>query len=58
MNVEFIHVREQQVLAARYGIQSIPVQILFDKGGKEVWRHTGFIPQTELEAEIAKLGLE
>ena len=58
MNVEFIHVREQQILAARYGIQSIPVQILFDKGGKEVWRHTGFIPQTELEAEIAKLGLE
>lgn len=58
MNVEFVHIREQQVLAARYGIQSIPVQILFDKTGKEIWRHTGFIPQTEIEAEIAKLGME
>jgi len=58
MNVEFIHVREKQILAARYGIQSIPVQILFDKSGKEAWRHTGFIPQPEIETEITKLGLE
>jgi thiol-disulfide isomerase/thioredoxin len=58
MNVEFIHVREKQVLAARYGIQSIPVQILFDKTGKEVWRHTGFVPQPEIEKQLARLGLE
>lgn len=58
MGVHFIQVREQQILAARYGIQSIPVQVLFDKTGREVWRHTGFIPQAQLEAEIAKMGLE
>ncbi|MBN1867544.1 thioredoxin family protein [Candidatus Sumerlaeota bacterium] len=57
MNVEFVHVREQPVLAARYGIESIPVQVLFDKGGKEVWRHTGFIPQVKIEDLIEKVGV-
>ena len=57
VNIEFVHVREKQVLAARYGIQSIPVQILFDKNGKEAWRHTGFIPQTEIESRFAELGI-
>ncbi|OPZ03928.1 MAG: Thioredoxin [candidate division BRC1 bacterium ADurb.BinA364] len=53
MNVEFIHVGEKRILAARYGIQSIPVQILFDKDGKEVWRHTGYIPRDQIEEQIA-----
>ena len=30
-NVVFVSVREEQILASRYGIQSIPVQIFFDK---------------------------
>ena len=58
LNVKFIHVNKHQILAARYGVQSIPVQILFDKNGKEVWRHTGFIPQKKIEAKITKLVLE
>lgn len=58
MNIEFIHVRQQQVLAARYGVQAIPVQILFDKNGKEVWRHTGFIPQKEIEEQLKKVDVE
>lgn len=53
-NVLFVSVREEQILAGRYGIESIPVQILFDKTGKEVWRHGGFIPQAELEKTMAE----
>ena len=55
-NVLFVSVREEQILAARYGIQSIPVQIFFDKDGKEVLRHVGFWPQEEIEKQMAKLG--
>lgn len=55
--VDFVHVRENPILAQRYGVQSIPVQIIFDKAGTEVWRHTGFIPQAQLEAELAKHGV-
>lgn len=57
-NVEFIHVREQQILAARYGIESIPVQVFFDKKGKEVLRHTGFFPQEDIEKKFAELGVK
>lgn len=55
LNVVFIHVRKEQVLSARYGIQSIPVQIFFDKNGKEVFRHTGFYSEDEIENKIKSL---
>ncbi len=54
----FFHVREEQFLAARYGIQSIPVQVFFDANGKEVSRHTGFFPQAECEKKLAELGVK
>ncbi len=57
-NVIFVSVREEQILASRYGIQSIPVQIFFDKNGKEVFRHTGFWPQAELEKKFAEMGVK
>lgn len=58
VNVEFVHVRDEQVLASRYGIQSIPVQVFFDKDGKEVFRHVGFFPQDELEKKLAEMGVK
>lgn len=57
-NVIFVHVRDEQVLASRYGIQSIPVQVFFDKDGKEIFRHTGFWPQEELEKKLADMGVK
>ena len=57
-NVVFVSVREEQILAARYGIQSIPVQIFFDKQGKEVFRHVGFYPQEAIEKQMAELGVK
>lgn len=57
-NILFVHVREQQILASRYGIQSIPVQVFFDKDGKEVYRHTGFYPQPDIEKRLSDLGVQ
>jgi thioredoxin 1 len=57
-NILFVHVREEQVLAARYGVQSIPVQVFFDKDGKEVFRHVGFFPQDEIEKKLAEMGVK
>jgi len=56
-NVLFVHVQEEQVLAARYGIESIPVQVFFDKNGEEVLRHTGFFPQNEIEKKLSEMGV-
>ena len=57
-NVIFIHVREEQILASRYGISSIPVQIFFDKDGKEVYRHMGFLSEEEIVRRLKEMGVK
>jgi thioredoxin 1 len=58
LNVEFVHVREEQIMAGRFGIQSIPVQVFFDKTGKEVFRHIGFFAEKEVLEQLNKMGVE
>jgi len=58
MNVLFVHVRNEQILAARYGIQSIPVQAFFDRDGKEVFRHVGFFPKDQIVSKLSELGVK
>ncbi len=48
-----INVDEQQELAVRYGVMSIPTVVLF-RGGKEERRSVGFMPKAKL---LAGLGL-
>jgi len=55
LNVLFVQVRQEQILAARYGIHSIPVQAFFNSKGKEVFRHVGFFPQEQVEKVLAQL---
>ncbi len=58
LNVLFVHVRKEQILAARYGIESIPVQVFFDKDGKEVFRHTGFFSREQIISKLAEIGVK
>jgi thiol-disulfide isomerase/thioredoxin len=58
LNVLFVHVQEEPILAARYGVQSIPVQVFFDRSGTEVYRHVGFLPQNEIEKQLSGMGVE
>ncbi len=55
LNVVFVHVRENPFLGARFGIRSIPVQVFYDKNGKEVFRHTGFYAEAEVMKQIEKM---
>ena len=57
-NVVLIQVTEEPVLASIYGIEVIPVQIFYDKAGKEVFRHTGFFPQDEIEKQLSQMGVK
>ena len=58
LNVLFVHVQEHQILTARYRVQGIPVQVFFDKDGREVFRHTGFFPQAQIENKLKEMGVE
>ena len=57
VNVLFVHVKEKPILTGRYGVQTIPVQIFFDKSGKEVFRHTGFFPEEKIEKQLSNMGV-
>ena len=57
-NVLFVHVQKEQILAARYAITTIPVQVFFDKDGKEFFRHIGFFAEDEIEKKLAEAGVQ
>lgn len=57
LNVVFVHVGEEKVLAARYGIRAIPVQVFFDREGREFFRHEGFYREAEVSRVLAQLGI-
>lgn len=58
LNIIYLEARKEQILAARYNIQSIPTQIFYDKTGKEFFRHVGLFPQEEFEKKLLQIGLK
>ncbi len=56
--IVFIDVWENREQGQRFGIHSIPTQIFYDRDGKEVYRHEGFLMQGSIEAELEKLGVK
>jgi thioredoxin 1 len=43
--------------AKRFGIRVIPTQIFYDKKGKEVYRHEGFLSERDVVAQLKKMGV-
>lgn len=58
LKVVFVHVGENRLLGARFGIRSIPVQVFYDQKGKEVFRHVGFYAEEEVMKQLAKIGVK
>ncbi len=54
VNVVFNNVLkpEEQNLMKMFGIAAIPTQIILDKNGKEIFRHTGYISFPELAQQF------
>jgi thioredoxin len=58
LNVEFIDVWENPAAGKAYGVEVIPVQIFYDAGGKELFRHVGFFAKEDILAKWKELGVE
>lgn len=58
INIVYIEPRKEQILAARYGIRSIPSQIIFDSKGKEYFRHSGFFSEQDIINKLIELGVK
>lgn len=57
VSIIFIDVWEHKDQAQRFGIRSIPTQIFYDKQGKEVGRHIGFLDKKSIMDIFDKLGV-
>jgi thioredoxin 1 len=53
----FIDVWKDKAPAKRFGIRAIPTQIFFDKEGKEIYRHEGFMSEAEIDRVFSKMGV-
>lgn len=54
----FIDVWKHRDQAQRFGLRVIPTQIFYDKDGREVMRHEGFMDKKTIVAVLQKLGVE
>jgi thioredoxin 1 len=54
----FIDVWENQDQGKRFGIRSIPTQIFYDKSGKEVYRHEGFLEKKAIVERLESMGVK
>lgn len=54
INVRFMNVTQtsSQKLTQHFGISTIPTQVILDRNGKEIFRHSGYISSEELEKQF------
>lgn len=53
-----IDVRHERDQAQRFQLRAIPTQIFFDREGKEVFRHVGFMDENSVVEQLAKMGIK
>ncbi len=56
--IVFIDVWENREQAPRFKIRAIPTQIFFDKQGKEVFRHVGFLDEKSIVEQLTQMGVD
>ncbi|OPY87519.1 MAG: Thioredoxin [Syntrophaceae bacterium PtaU1.Bin231] len=56
--VIFLDVWEDPKPAHRFNVLGIPTQIFFDRDGKEVDRHTGFLGEEDIVRRFKDMGVE
>ena len=57
LNVVIVEIDENMDLTRQYGIMAIPTQIVFDRHGIEITRHTGFWSREQIIAQLQKMGI-
>jgi thioredoxin 1 len=56
--VDFIDAWKEPKAAEPYQVRVIPTQIFFDKDGKEVYRHEGFLSEDEIVRRFKEMGVK
>jgi len=53
-----IDLRYHREQAQRFQVRAIPTQVFFDREGKEVYRHMGFMSEEAIAEQLKKMGVE
>jgi len=56
--IHFYDVWKDREPAVRFKIRVIPTQIFFDKNAKEVYRHEGFMSESDIVGQLTKMGVK
>ncbi len=56
--VIIIDIRHNREQAQRFQLRAIPTQIFFDREGKEVYRHLGFLDENAIVEQFTKMGVK
>jgi len=57
-SIVFVDLRYQREAGQHFGIEAIPTQVFYDKNGKEVFRHIGFMSEEAIVAQLAAMGVK
>ncbi|MGB3478601.1 MAG: thioredoxin domain-containing protein [bacterium] len=57
-SILILDVDEYRSLSRKYRVMMIPTQIFFDSDGKEVYRHQGFMSETDIIAKLKEMGVD
>lgn len=57
-SIVFIDLRYNREAIQQFGVRAIPTQIFFDKAGKEVYRHVGFMSEDAIVAQLQSMGVQ
>jgi len=55
--VDIVDVWKVDGAMEEYGVLVIPTQIFFDREGREVWRHEGFLSKEAIVAKFREIGV-
>jgi len=56
--IHFYDVWKDREPAVRFKIRVIPTQIFFDKNAKEIYRHEGFMSESDIVGQLTKMGVK
>lgn len=56
--IVFINLLEDPEQQYIFKLKALPTQIFFNPEGKEVYRHTGFMSEKAITAQLIKMGVE
>lgn len=58
VDIVYVDVDKYPELAEKYNISAIPVQVFYNKQGKQLERHEGFYSKEEIVSQLGEMGIK